>query len=148
MNVPHFFQSTEANCGPSCLRMIASALGIAVDESVVAQHCNATPLGCTVHDLVDGARALGLIGQVVPIHSEADAIQCLSNQLPIIAMIDLSELHGGPMFQWHFVVALSVSQGEAVFHDPADGPDRRASLEDFLTAWRGAAYRGVKIWTP
>ncbi len=52
------------------------------------------------------------------------------------------------MFQWHFVVPLASAQDEVQFHDPADGPDRRASLEDFLAAWATAGYRGVRVWTP
>jgi hypothetical protein len=54
----------------------------------------------------------------------------------------------GPMFQWHFVVPLSLAQGEVTFHDPADGPDRRAQLDDFLASWATAGYRGVRVWTP
>jgi len=54
----------------------------------------------------------------------------------------------GPMLQWHFVVPLALTQGEVMFHDPADGPDRRAKLDDFLAAWATAGYRGVRVWTP
>ena len=52
------------------------------------------------------------------------------------------------MFQWHFVVPLGLAQDEVTFHDPADGPDRQAKLDDFLAAWATAGYRGVRIWTP
>jgi hypothetical protein len=52
------------------------------------------------------------------------------------------------MFQWHFIVALGLTQGEVLFHDPADGPDRRVKLDDFLAGWATAGYRGVRVWTP
>jgi ABC-type bacteriocin/lantibiotic exporter with double-glycine peptidase domain len=146
--VPHFYQSSEATCGPACVRMLAAALGVTVDEPSVARHCHATTFGCAVDDLVDGAQRLGLAAQMLPIYGENDAIQCLSNRVPFIAMIDLSGLPGGAMLQWHFVVVLASSSAEVIFHDPADGPDQRAALEDFLAAWQRGGYRGVSVWTP
>jgi len=83
------------------------------------------------------------------ISGDPDALAALSSHTPFIAMIDLASLYShGPMFQWHFVVPLSQAQGEVQFHDPADGPDRRAKLDDFLAAWATAGYRGVHVWTP
>ena len=64
-------------------------------------------------------------------------------------MIDLASVYNTlPMFQWHFVVPLGVAQGAVVFHDPADGPDRRVPLDDFLSGWATAGYRGMRIWAP
>ena len=64
-------------------------------------------------------------------------------------MIDLASLpSNGPMFQWHFVVPIGLAQGVVTFHDPADGPDRREKVDDFLAAWATAGYRGVQLWTP
>ena len=128
--------------------MLLAALGSAYDEATIAQHCGTTALGCTVQDLVTGAQRLGFNAGLLPIHGEADAVQALSNDAPFVAMIDAAGLSGGPMFQWHFVVPVASAQAEVVFHDPADGPDRRAPLDDFLAAWATAGYRGVRIWTP
>ncbi len=81
--------------------------------------------------------------------ASAAAIIALSNETPFLAMIDLASLTGqGAMFQWHFVVPLSLAHDEVTFHDPADGPDRRAKVDDFLAAWATAGYRGVRVWTP
>jgi ABC-type bacteriocin/lantibiotic exporter with double-glycine peptidase domain len=148
MAVPHFFQSSAQTCGAACLRMLFASLGAAHDEAAIAQQCGMTVLGCTVQDLVRGAETLGFNAVMMPIHGEPDAVAALSNDLPFVAMIDLSALSGGPMFQWHFVVALSSDQVEVVFHDPADGPDRRAKRDDFMTAWATTGYRGVRVWTP
>ena len=64
-------------------------------------------------------------------------------------MIDLTGLGShGAIFQWHFVVPLGLAQSEVIFHGPADGPDRRVKLDDFLVAWATAGYRGVRVWTP
>jgi ABC-type bacteriocin/lantibiotic exporter with double-glycine peptidase domain len=149
MAVPHFFQSSEQTCGGACLRMLLAAFGASHDEATIAQHCAVTPLGCTVQDLVSGAISLGFSAALLPVSGEAAAIAALSNEPPFVAMIDLASLTSqGPMFQWHFVVPLGVAQNDVIFHDPADGPDRRAKLDDFLAAWATAGYRGVRVWTP
>ena len=149
MAVPHFFQASAQTCGAACLRMLLAALGISYDESTIAQHCGLTPLGSTVQDLVMGAQALGFSAALLPVSGEPVAIAALSNDTPFVAMIDLASLtNQGPMFQWHFVVPLGITQGKVAFHDPADGPDREAKLDDFLAAWATAGYRGVRIWTP
>lgn len=149
MAVPHFYQSSEQTCGVACLRMLFAALGVTHDEATIAQHCGLTPLGCTVHDLVAGAQALGFNAALLPVSGEPAAVAALSNEPPFVAMIDRASLSNvGPMFQWHFVVPLALAQDEVTFHDPADGPDLRAKLDDFLAAWATAGYRGVRVWTP
>ncbi len=147
--VPHFYQSSEQACGPVCLRMLATGLGFTFDEATVAQHCGMTPQGCTVQDLVSGAQAMGLKSKLMSISSEQAAITALSNSVPFVAMIDLSSLDSSlPPIQWHFIVALEIANDVVTYHDPADGPDRRAPLDDFLTAWATAGYGGVIVWTP
>jgi ABC-type bacteriocin/lantibiotic exporter with double-glycine peptidase domain len=149
MAVPHYFQASEQTCGAACLRMLFAALGVTHDEATIAQHCGTTALGCTVQDLITGTRSLGLNADLLPVHDEAAAIAALSQQTPFVAMIDLANLDPRlSMFQWHFVVPLGLANDEVTFHDPADGPDRRAKREDFLAAWATAGYRGVRIWTP
>ena len=149
MSIPHYFQSSEQTCGPACLRMLFAAFGPAPDEATVAQQCGLTALGCTVQDLVAGAQSFGFNAGLLPTRGEADAVAALSNQAPFVAMIDLASVYNTlPMFQWHFVVPLGVVQGAVVFHDPADGPDQRVLLDDFLSGWATAGYRGMRIWTP
>src|SRR5262245_28557093 len=104
MAIPHFFQTSQQTCGAACLRMLFAGLGATLDEGTIAQACGTTALGCTVQDLVTGAQALGFSAGLLPIYGEPDAVLALSNDLPFVAMIDLAGLHGGPMFQWHFVV--------------------------------------------
>ena len=149
MAVPHFYQSSEQTCGAACLRMLSAALGVVHEEAAIAQACGTTAFGCTAQDLVQGAQSLGLKAVLLPIQGEADAKSALVQQAPFVAMIDLASLFGrGPVFQWHFVVPLAQASDEVLFHDPADGPDRVAKLDDFLAAWGTAGYRGVRVWTP
>jgi ABC-type bacteriocin/lantibiotic exporter with double-glycine peptidase domain len=149
MIVPHFFQSSEQTCGAACLRMLGAALGVAQNEATIAQYCGITELGCTVQDLVIGAHAMGLQAEMLPVFSWSAAIETLVQHAPFVAMIDLASLYGiTPLFQWHFVVPLTLQNDVVMFHDPADGPDRRVSRDDFLAAWATAGYRGVRVWIP
>jgi ABC-type bacteriocin/lantibiotic exporter with double-glycine peptidase domain len=129
--------------------MLLAGLGLAYDEATIAQKCGTTALGCTVQDMVQGARSFGLNAALLGLRDQAGAVAALSNQAPFVAMIDLAALDSSqPLFSWHFVVPLGATQGEAVFHDPVEGPDRRAKLDEFLAAWATAAYLGVRVWTP
>lgn len=149
MVVPHFFQASEQTCGAACLRMLFAALGISShDEASIAQSCGTTPAGCTVADLITGAQALGFQAAMLAVRNEPAAIAALANETAFVAMIDLGCLNNGPMLQWHFVVPLTLAQDVVTFHDPADGPDQRATRDDFLAAWWTAGYQGVRVWIP
>lgn len=125
MRVPHFFQTSEQRCGAACLRMLGAALGVAQDEATIAQSCGTTELGCTVQDLVVGARAMGLQAEMLPVFGRPAAIDTLMQQVPFVAMIDVASLYSTPpMFQRHFVVPLALQNDVVIFHDPAGGPDR------------------------
>ncbi len=100
MRVPHFFQTSEQTCGAVCLRILGAALGVAQDEATIAQYCGTTELGCTVQDLVGGARAMGLQAEILPVFGRPAAIEALMQQAPFGAMIDLASLYGTtPMLQ-------------------------------------------------
>jgi ABC-type bacteriocin/lantibiotic exporter with double-glycine peptidase domain len=129
--------------------MLLAALGWSLDEATLAQKCGLTSQGCTVQDLRRGARSLGLNAELLRVSGEAAALAVLSNQAPFVAMINLASWYDTMLlFRWHFVVPLAVANDEVTFHDPADGPDRRVTLDDFLAAWAMAGYRGVRVWTP
>ena len=99
--------------------------------------------------MVTGAQTMGFNAAVLSVFDEPAAIAALSNQTPFVAMIDLASLSPqGLMFQWHFVVPLALVQDEVLFHDPADGPDRRVMPDDLLSDVRmTAGYRVSGIWT-
>jgi predicted double-glycine peptidase len=129
--------------------MLGAALGVAQDEATIARYCGTTELGCTVQDLVVGAHAMGIQAEILPVFGGPAAIEALLHQVPFIAMIDVASLYGTtPMFQWHFVVPLALQNDMVLFHDPADGPDRRVARDDFLAVWATAGYRGVRVWIP
>ncbi len=131
------------------MRMLGAALGVAQDEATIAQYCGITELGCTVQDLVVGARAMGLQAEILSVFGWPAAIEALVHQVSCVVMIDVASLYDTtPMLQWHFVVPLALQNDIVLFHDPADGPDRRVPRDDFLAVWATAGYRGVRIWSP
>ena len=92
---------------------------------------------------------MGLQAESLPVFGWPAAIEALMHQVPFIAMIDVASVYGTtPMFQWHFVVPLTLQNDRVLFHDPADGPDRHVPRDDFLAAWATAGYRGVRVWIP
>jgi hypothetical protein len=129
--------------------MLGAALGVAHDEATIAQYCGTTALGCTIQDLVVGATAMGLQAEILPVFGRPAAIDTLMQHVPFVTMIDVASLYGTtPMLQWHFVVPLALQHDVVMFHDPADGPDRRVPRDAFLAAWATAGYRGVRVWIP
>jgi len=149
MIVPHFFQGSPQTCGPACLRMVFAALGVSQTETAIAIACQTVQAGCTIPDLVAGAHSFGFSAAILTIGDEQQAQDALANDVPFVAMIDLASLQPSlPLFQWHFVVSLGLVNGDVLFHDPVDGPDRRVAKTDFLLAWETAGYLGVRVWTP
>lgn len=149
MTVPHYYQSDASTCGAACLRMLFAALGVTQEEAILAQACQTMPLGCTLTDLVQGTKTLGLEADRLAIVDEAAAVAALSQRVPFVVMIDAASLDATlSLFSWHFVVALALDAGDVLYHDPADGPNRRAPLDDFLAAWATAGYGGVTVWIP
>jgi len=129
--------------------MLGAGLGVTHDEAIIAQYCGTTELGCTVQDIVVGASAMGLRVAILSVFGWPAAREALLQQVPFIAMIDVASLSGSAaLFQWHFVVPLAFENDVVLFHDPADGPERRVPCDDFLAAWATAGYRGVRVWSP
>lgn len=148
MQVPHFFQSSEQTCGATCLRMSFAALAVAHDEATIAQHCGTTGAGSTVQDLATGAQSLGFNAAVLHFSGYADASAALAQIGPFVAMIDLAELTGGPMFHWHFVVILEMTIPTWSITILPVVPIVEAQLDAFLSAWAVGGYLGVRVWIP
>lgn len=149
MAVPHYYQSSPQTCGAACLRMLLAAIGLTHDEATIAHSCGTTAVGCTIYDLLQGAQSFGVNAALLVVPDESAAVAALANETPFVAMIDLSSLDSSLLLlSWHFVVALGCQADNVIYHDPVDGPDRHAKLDEFLAAWATAAYLGVRVWTP
>ena len=64
LDVPYFRQEKWYNCGPACLRMALSYLGINKSEEEVADLCEADLAGVTCDQIADAAERLGLCSEV------------------------------------------------------------------------------------
>jgi hypothetical protein len=130
--------------------MLFATLGVtAHDEATIAQYCGTTLAGCTVTDLITGAQSFAFRAAKIAVRDRISAVAALSSETPFVAMMDMGclTIHGPPL-QWHFVVPLTLAQDVVTYHDPAEGPDRSAPLDDFLGAWLTAGYQGVRVWIP
>jgi ABC-type bacteriocin/lantibiotic exporter with double-glycine peptidase domain len=146
--IPHYYQSGETTCGAACLRMLAAGFGKQCDEETITESW-ATANGCTENDLVRGAEALDLRASQAWYFDGPSAVQALSQNTPFIASLNYGLLNGTkPSVELHFVVALELENAEVVYHDPADGPSRRAKLDQFLSAWHSAGSQAVRVWAP
>lgn len=108
---PHYHQLDSADCGPTCLRMIARYYGRSYTLETLRERCFITREGVSMLGISDAAESIGMRTMGVKISVEQLAKDAV---LPCI-------LHWN---QNHFVVLYKVSKrrgGKYVFHiaDPA-----------------------------
>lgn len=105
--LPILIQSEAAECGLSCLAMVADYHGYKTDLISIRQRFNLSIDGSTLLDIMNFAQQLKLTSR--PLRIELDDLKKL--QTPCILHWDLN----------HFVVLKSVNSQSIVIHDPASG---------------------------
>jgi ATP-binding cassette subfamily B protein len=129
-----FFKQLEsADCGPTCLRMIANYYGKTVDIHSLRDLCHINKSGVNFADLIDAANKLGL--EAVPVKLTLDQL--------------LSEAPSPCLLHWkdnHYVIYLeSTKKGTIIIADPGFGK-LKLSKEDFLKFWkRDANEKGIAL---
>ncbi|MFY1842350.1 peptidase domain-containing ABC transporter [Achromobacter xylosoxidans] len=126
--LPILLQTESAECGISCLAMIASYHGHRVDVTELRRRFNVSLKGLNLAQLMQIAQQLQLGSRAVRL--ELTEIQNLS--LPCV-------LHWG--FN-HFVVLKSLKGKKAIIHDPASG-SRRLALGELSRKFTGIA---LELW--
>ncbi len=124
MKVTTILQSEAAECGLTCLAMIASAHGHKTDLNTLRHSYPQTLKGIDLHQL----------SQI------ADELK-LSNRALQLDMHELSQLKLPCILHWdmnHFVVLSKVTQKDVVIHDPAIGK-RSLTLEETAKHFTGIA---------
>lgn len=108
---PIYRQLESNDCGPTCIRMICSFYKKRYSLKTVKSACNTTRLGSTIHDVLNGARSLGLAGTAVQV------------SLPEIQRMPLPSI-----LYWkqeHFVVLYKITEknNDKLYHiaDPSFG---------------------------
>ncbi len=130
---PYFKQLESADCGPTCLRMIAKYYGKKVDIHSLRELCYINKNGVNFADLINAANSIGL--DTVPVKLSV-------NQL-------LFEAPRPCILHWkdnHYVVYLGTTKNdEIIIADPGFGK-LKLSREDFYKFWkRDANEKGVAL---
>ncbi|MAD02401.1 MAG: antibiotic ABC transporter [Pseudoalteromonas sp.] len=105
--LPTFLQSEVAECGISCLAMIAYYHGYKVNMLAMRQRYPVGTQGITVKHILKIADDIGLSGRVLKLE-----------------LGQLSKIKGPAILHWnfnHFVTLASVNRKGIVIHDPAKG---------------------------
>jgi ATP-binding cassette subfamily B protein RaxB len=122
--LPDFRQSEAADCGLTCLAMIARFHGRPIDPNSLRRAYPVSLKGMTLKALIDNAGQLGLAGR--PLRLELGQLRQL--RLPAILHWDMC----------HFVVLAAHGRGHVTVHDPAGGV-RRLHLDEVSRHFTGVA---------
>ncbi|MDX1632927.1 MAG: C39 family peptidase, partial [Thermoanaerobaculia bacterium] len=94
--------------------------------------------GIRTADLTAEVRSLGW--DAVPFRGDPETVRTQIHQgRPVVALIEV-----GPD-RYHFVVIVAWTDGEVVFHDPAESPFQRLPEQTFLSAWRPTNQWALRI---
>jgi ATP-binding cassette subfamily B protein RaxB len=122
--MPVYLQADVAECGLSCLAMIASYHGYQVDTAALRKRFPASARGTSMSRLLEIAHSMDLDGRAVRV--EPEDLPRLS--LPCILHWDMT----------HFVVLSEIRHGKPRIHDPSFGA-RRVSLDELRLHFTGVA---------
>ena len=122
--LPSILQTEAAECGLTCLAMVAGYHGLFTDLSDLRRRFGMTQKGATLVDLMRIADALGFAGR--PLRLELPEVSQLT--LPCILHWDLN----------HFVVLAKAKGNTFTIHDPARGV-QQISREEFSRHFTGVA---------
>lgn len=122
--VPVVLQSEAAECGLSCLAMIASYHGCRTDLTSLRQQASVSLRGTSLTELLQLAQALSLTARAL--RADISELPCL--QLPCLLHWNLD----------HFVVLEKVTARGALIADPASGL-RRVGKDELNSSFTGIA---------
>ena len=122
--LPVILQNEAAECGLTCLAMIASYHGYRVDLSTLRSHYPVSSQGTNLKQLMDIASKLNLTGR--PLKLEIEHLPQL--QVPCVLHWQMN----------HFVVLKKATKNKIIIHDPAFG-ERTYSTEETGDKFTGIA---------
>lgn len=122
--LPVLHQSEAAECGLTCLAMIASYHGYKTDLSSLRGRFQVSLKGATLQNLMAVADQIGMAAR--PIRAELEALDTL--ETPAVLHWNMN----------HFVVLAKATKSYAIIHDPARGRVKMA-LKDVSNHFTGVA---------
>jgi len=138
LDVPYLSQ-TEALCGGAAVAMVLRYWGDRhADVQQFAPLVDRRAGGISTATLIEAvhqhhSRTLVLDGTVESLRDQ------LTRQRPVILLIQ--DRPG----RLHYIVAVGVSEGELIFHDPTWGPSRRMPVAQLLRVWEPSRYWALVI---
>lgn len=122
--LPVVQQSQAAECGLTCVNMIANFYGYSIDMVTMRQKFSSSLKGATLGDVMLVAHRMGLVGRALRLDIE-----------------ELGQLRKPCILHWslnHFVVLKSVTRKGIVIHDPAHGL-RTVPMDEVSRCFTGVA---------
>jgi ATP-binding cassette, subfamily B, bacterial len=119
--IPFYKQYDSADCGPTCIRMIAKYYGKSYSLKYIRDRCSISRLGISMLSASDAAESLGFrtLGARVD-------FQKLTEEVPLPCIVHWK--------QNHFIVVYKISKDKVYVSDPAKGLIAY-SLKEFLKGW-------------
>ena len=128
---PIYQQYDAMDCGPTCLRMIASFYGKDYPLAYLREKCYADREGTSLLCLRDAAKAMGMNAKCALI-----SLTDLSLNVPLPCIVHWDHEH--------FVVVYKISDDVIFVADPASGK-RRFTKKDFLSHWAINEHQGYAL---
>ena len=131
---PHYTQLNSSDCGPTCLRMIASFYGKEYSQETIRRHCFISREGVSLLGICDAAEYIGM--------------HCLGMKLTIDQLVD--EVNFPCILHWnqnHFVVCYDVKRSRIdekykfYIADPAS-QCITYNEEEFKKGWISSKFKG------
>jgi hypothetical protein len=111
-------KTVHADCGPRALELALRRLGRTATLDALRKQAETTARGTTLEGLAAAARSNGVKARGV----QMDRTALAQVSTPALAWVDGD----------HFVALLSVSENEAVIHDPNHGKEETIGLDDLI----------------
>ena len=126
-----YHQIGVADCGPTCIRMIASHYKKDYTLEEIRERCEITRTGVSFSDLINGSKKMGFEAMGVRI-----TVENLKSDVPYPLILHWNHDH--------FVVLEKVKKGVFYVLDPGHGK-LKLKEEEFLKFWKTANGKGIAL---
>ena len=125
--------------------MVLDALGVHIDEAMLRERSDCSPLGTDAFQLIEAARQCGFpASRKHTLASLEELVWLLEEEFFPIVYVDMWVLHGGLSGQNHALVVVAVDSEYVTIFDPLVG-ERRISREDFQAVWAEMRFLTIVI---
>lgn len=120
---PHYHQTGQMDCGPTCLRIIAKHYGKSIRAQTLRKIAETSKIGTSLSSISNAAERIGFKTMGVKI-----GIEKLKNEAPLPCIVFWN--------QNHYVILYKITGSKFYVSDPAHGL-LQYNEEDFVNCWIG-----------